>query len=272
MKVPLFSLIVLILFSVAPGVQSTANGQNKPAAHPKKSVSTSKKKPATKQTAQKKTVPAKRPAVVTRAISVTATSPNTLTTTADSMVNDTTKTVVVSTSTASSATASSLPGQSRPGLLSLLNSGFTATRQSYQTGNNGLDRLFATGQGDTIKYTRYGIGAALYLQGGLMATLTRSTGKGFTQIGIGAKASNIPGASVQYMAALGAGIRLNQQIRIGGQISLTRQKINGFGIPEKNLTTPGVGIIGIYTLSQKIWLQATANTSTGSAIGFTYFL
>ena len=174
---------------------------------------------------------------------------------------------------ADAATITEQPLRTSPATrFGFLNSfGLTAApRQASQTGTL-FDRLYAGGPGDTVHYTRYGMGAGLYLNGGLMATLTRSTGKDFAQIGAGAILGLVPGQKLRYVTAVGAGIRLSGQVRVGGQISLTWQKITAYGTGEKTLTAPGVGLIGIYTPSKKLWVQATANTNTGTAIGLTCF-
>lgn len=244
MKSPLFYLLVLFLFITYPNLNSPAYGQHKPV---KKARLTAYRKPVS----AKKPAPDSRP-TLTHSVSAASTV-----------------TTLAPPPAVSAVQTTSQPRQSL-GLANLLPSGF-AQHNKPGNGTNFLDRLSTLKQGDTVKYTRYGMGAVFYLNGGLMATLTRSTANNFGQLGIGAMMSKYPGQKPRYIAALGAGIRLNEQVRVGGQISVSWQKIAAYGLEEKNLTTPGLGLIGIYTPSQKLWLQAIANTNTGTSIGFTYF-
>jgi|GEM_PF-7072728 len=259
MKTTLFALMLLVH---SLSTATSTSGQPTPAAR-----KTSRKAPPIPK------VPGAKKAQLSISVSTTPPVPMPVplssSTTAAPPVDSVLRTVVADT-----ATGYGQPPRSNPATrFGFLNSfGLTvAPRTVGQTGTL-FNRLYTAVPGDMVYYTRYGMGAVLYLNGGLMATLTRSTGKDFAQIGAGAILGLTPGQKLRYVAALGAGIRLSGQVRVGGQISLTWQKIASYGTGEKTLTAPGVGLIGIYTPSKKVWVQATANTNTGTAIGLTCFL
>lgn len=259
MKNRLFSLLLLFLFCAAPGIMPTASGQHKTT--PKKGIP---KKNTVKKAHPVPAISPPRPAVT----AVSATTTASLTSIGRDSTNQTAPTTPASSMTL--ATTKATTPATRPaqpfGLMSLLRPG------SQPTGADALGNLFATSSGDTLRGTRYGVGAVLYLKGGLMATITRKTGRSFGQLGFGALMSSVPGQKMQYVGAFGAGVRLNDLIRVGGQVSVTWSWIAAYGLTEQTLTTPGVGLIGIYTPSTKVWVQATANTNTGTAVGLTYFL